>query len=205
MRSEDIQEILDILQANLAKLSRQKALFGSSLVPLHILNEIEETAREIGRYDAVRRGEQIHPTVASRVPTAGTGASRHLFTSYSRQDAAIANSVCVYMESRGVTCWIAPRDVNPGADFDEVILDAIDASVGVLLILSRRSNMSRFVQSELNRAFAKGKRIFTLRIEDVAPSRQLELYLARQQWLDAFPPPMEERLDRLVAAVLSQR
>lgn len=128
---------------------------------------------------------------------------RDVFISYSRQDVNTAEEVCAHMEARGITCWIAPRDVDPGAEFDQAILDAIDESHAVVLVLSESSNSSRFVQSEINRAFARGKSIFTFRVSDVIPSRQLELYVARQQWLDGFPPPIERKLDRLASAVLA--
>jgi hypothetical protein len=128
---------------------------------------------------------------------------RDVFISYSKQDTSFAEAVCDFMERRGVTCWIAPRDIAPGADFALAILDGIDEASAVVLILSNASNTSRFVQSEVNRAFSKGKSIFTFRVSDVMPSRQLKLYLASQQWLDGFPPPIEQKLDRLTSVVLS--
>jgi hypothetical protein len=128
---------------------------------------------------------------------------KDVFISYSKQDISTATMVCSKLETRGITCWIAPRDITPGVDFDEAILDGIDDSNSLLLILSSASNTSRFVQSEVNRAFSKGKSIFTFLIDDILPSRQLELYLARQQWLDGFSPPIEQKIDRLANAVLS--
>ena len=128
---------------------------------------------------------------------------KDVFISYSKHDISTATMVCSKLETRGITCWIAPRDITPGIDFDEAILDGIDDSNSLLLILSNASNTSRFVQSEVNRAFSKGKSIFTFLINDIIPSRQLELYLARQQWLDGFSPPIEQKIDRLANAVLS--
>jgi hypothetical protein len=43
------------------------------------------------------------------------GASAPVFVSYASQDAAIANSIVEHLESQGLKCWIAPRDVKPGA------------------------------------------------------------------------------------------
>ncbi len=70
-----------------------------------------------------------------------------------------------------------------------------------LLILSARANHSSFVKNELNRAFSCGKPIVTFRIEDVLPGRSLELYLARHHWTDAFPPPLEPRVDQLASSL----
>jgi cytochrome c5 len=40
--------------------------------------------------------------------------SRTAFLSYASPDAVVANQVCEFCH--GVACWMAPRDVKPGAD-----------------------------------------------------------------------------------------
>jgi hypothetical protein len=48
----------------------------------------------------------------SQPPGASAAAgSRTVFLSYASPDAAVANQVCEYLESHGVSCWMAPRDV----------------------------------------------------------------------------------------------
>jgi TIR domain len=37
------------------------------------------------------------------------------FISYASQDAAVANSIVENLEQQGISCWVAPRDVKPGA------------------------------------------------------------------------------------------
>jgi len=126
---------------------------------------------------------------------------KDVFISYSSEDKIVADAICQALEQRGMSCWIAPRDISPGAVFDEAILDAIDDASVFLLILSSQANTSPFVKNEVNRAFAKGKAIFTLRIEDVMPAKSLEFYLSRHQWTDAFPPPLEDKIGRMTDAV----
>lgn len=41
--------------------------------------------------------------------------SRPVFISYASRDAGVAETVCQSLESHGASCWIAPRDVKPGA------------------------------------------------------------------------------------------
>ena len=48
-----------------------------------------------------------------------------LFISHANDDQAIALEVCALLERQGIRCWIAPRDVAPGAVWDEAIVDAI--------------------------------------------------------------------------------
>jgi hypothetical protein len=37
-----------------------------------------------------------------------------VFISYASEDKTVADAVCAMIESQGVRCWIAPRDVLPG-------------------------------------------------------------------------------------------
>jgi hypothetical protein len=129
--------------------------------------------------------------------------SRDVFVSYCSEDHAVATSLCCFLEQHGVQCWIAPRDIAPGQAFDEAIIDAIDGTQALIVVLSDQANRSPFVKNEVNRAFAKGRAIFTVRTESVLPGKGLELYLARHHWTDGFPPPIEQRLDRLTNAILA--
>ncbi len=127
--------------------------------------------------------------------------TRDVFISHAGDDASVAVEVCALLEARGLKCWMAPRDVAAGSVWDEAILDAIEQSHVFLLILSSHANKSQFVKNEVNRAFSQGKPIVTFRLEDVPPGRSLELYLARHHWTDAFPPPLEARVENLSNSV----
>jgi serine/threonine-protein kinase len=128
---------------------------------------------------------------------------RDVFISHAGDDANVAVEVCALLEKRGLKCWMAPRDVAAGSVWDEAILDAIETSRVFLLILSKSANDSQYVKNEVNRAFSQRKPIVTFRLEDVAPGRSLELYLARHHWTDAFPPPMGARVERLATSISS--
>ena len=109
---------------------------------------------------------------------------RPLFISHCAEDHDVATRVCDHLESQGIACWIAPRDIPPGANFDAQIVDAIDGAIALVLLLSARANDSPFVKNEVNLAFSAGKPIFTVRVENVAPSRALHLYTATHQWIN---------------------
>jgi hypothetical protein len=59
-----------------------------------------------------------------------------VFISHSRQDKLTADAVCNRLESARVRCWIAPRDVIPGTDWTESILNAIGSCQIVVLVFS---------------------------------------------------------------------
>jgi hypothetical protein len=125
----------------------------------------------------------------------------HVFLSYSKTDRAFAEATCAKLESAGIRCWMAPRDIMPGAIWGEAIIDAIITSQLMILVFSRAANKSQQVAREVERAASRNVPLLPLRIEDVPLSKALELYLSTSQWLDAFTPPREQHLDRLVKAV----
>jgi hypothetical protein len=60
---------------------------------------------------------------------------RDVFVSYASQDVTVANSVVEYLEQHGIKCWIAPRDVRPGALYADAIVRAINDSKALVLVL----------------------------------------------------------------------
>jgi hypothetical protein len=117
--------------------------------------------------------------------------------SYSHDDQAIANAVCHRMEAAGVRCWIAPRDVQVGVEWDGAIVAAVSASRIVVLIFSAAANNSRAVHNEIVTAANANLIIFPFRIEVVAPSSGLQFHLGRLHWLDALTTPVEAHVDLL--------
>ena len=122
-----------------------------------------------------------------------------VFVCYSSEDKTIANAACAKLESAGIRCWIAPRDPIAGIPYGRQLVDAITAARIVLLIFSGHANRSEHVLRELEVASDSGKIIVPFRIENVVPSGDLRYYITRVHWLDAMSPPMESRLNELVA------
>ena len=100
-----------------------------------------------------------------------------------------------------MSCWIAPRDVRLGADYGSEIIDGIESSSVMVLVLSEHANSSEFVKREVERAVAKGKPIFPVRVREVVPSKSLELFISSAEWVDAWQPPIEQYLGRLADSI----
>jgi hypothetical protein len=49
-----------------------------------------------------------------------------VFTRHSAKDKAIADAICHQLESEGIKCWIAPRDIEPGSKWTEAIMHGIE-------------------------------------------------------------------------------
>jgi hypothetical protein len=124
-----------------------------------------------------------------------------VFISYSSSDKAIAVAACTRLESNGVSCWIAPRDVVPGEDYGEAINSAIERARIMVLILSAHANASKHVIREVELAIKSEDIVIPMRIENVEPSGSLEYFLGPAQWLDAITPPIEAHLAKLVDTV----
>jgi hypothetical protein len=124
-----------------------------------------------------------------------------VFISYSSKDKPTADAVCATLESRGVRCWIAPRDVLPGEDYAAELVNAIHESRLVVLVFSAGANQSPQVLREMERAVNRGLPILPLRIENVPPSAAMEYYISSRHWLDALTTPLEQHLVHLADSV----
>lgn len=127
--------------------------------------------------------------------------AKDAFISYSSKDHDAAQEIGDMLEKRGIVCWIAPRDVTPGKSYAEEIIDSICATHATILILSENSNESAQVRNEIERAVHYGKTIIPLRIRNVMPSKALELFVGAPHWVDAWIPPLEQKIDQLAAAI----
>jgi hypothetical protein len=124
-----------------------------------------------------------------------------IFISHSSKDKTIADAVCATFEANGLRCWVAPRDVPPGAAWGEAIVDAIQNSRVMVLIFSDNANASGQIAREVERAADFGVTIVPIRVEDVAPARSLQYFLSNIHWLDALSPPLERRLQEIAAKI----
>jgi hypothetical protein len=124
-----------------------------------------------------------------------------VFISYSSADKQVADAVCAAMESKNLRCWIAPRNIPAGATWGSAIIEGIEDSRIMLLVLSQRANDSDQVLREVERAVAKHKPIIPFRIESLQMRKDLEYFLASCQFLDATSGALEEHLAGLTRTV----
>lgn len=138
---------------------------------------------------------------------------RHvLFISHASDDAKVARALSEGLERLGFRCWLAPRDVQPGAPYGSAIEDAITSSQALILILSSKSNASLHVTREVELAVQREIPVVPYKIDDVAPSGAMELFLASRQWfegeatdLDKHPTKLAEILRQIIPDVIPTR
>lgn len=123
----------------------------------------------------------------SQANTSDQAASFSAFISYAtKADKAEAFEIASHLEALGLTCWIAPRNVRPGKQYAGEIVRGIATSRCFILVLSNAANDSKFVRREVEQADRKDKPVYTIRIQEVDPSEDLQLFLSEIHWIDAF-------------------
>ena len=127
--------------------------------------------------------------------------SHDVFVSYSHSDKAVADAACATLEREGLRCWIAPRDINPGAEWGGAIIEAINHCRVMVLIFSASANDSPQIRREVERAVNKEVPVLPFRIQDVQPTQSLEYFIGTLHWLDAMTPPMEAHLQHLAQTI----
>ena len=148
-------------------------------------------------YVCYGRGQIIFPEVTAKAHQM----AHDVFISYSSKDKQVADAVCSTLESNGMRCWIAPRDVLAGEEYAASLVYGLSDSRLMVLVFSAGSNRSPQVLREVERAVSKGLPILPLRIEDVPMSPAMEYYISSRHWLDALTPPLEQHLFRLCDSV----
>lgn len=112
-----------------------------------------------------------------------------VFISYSSYDQKVVEGLCGHLESRGVRCFVAYRDIPRGVVWADVIVEALDESRMMVVVFSDHFNNSVQVNREIELACEDGKHILTYRLSDTAFRGAKKYYLKNLNWIDAFPDP----------------
>jgi TolB-like protein/Tfp pilus assembly protein PilF len=141
------------------------------------------------------------PSPDSRPAVGPSGAPPAAFVSYASADRAVAEALTAYLEQRGIRCWIAPRDVPPGALYADAIVRAINEAPALLLLLSHNSIESSHVGKEVERASSKKKRIIAVRLDAAPLTPGFEYFLSESQWVDVAADGREAAFAKLAGAL----
>ena len=123
-----------------------------------------------------------------------------VFISYKSEEYGEANNVRKILTANGISCWMAPESIPMGSNYTQVIPAAIENCKVFLLILSEKSQRSRWVALELDRAMNAGKIIYPLQIEQCDIVDPFNFMLSQTQRLSAFTEKSLAR-ERLVGSL----
>ena len=122
----------------------------------------------------------------------------HVFISHASENSEEANDLVALLESKGVTAWIAPRDVRPGFDYSIELQSAIEQCAAFVVLVTDMANDSPYVRAETEMAFSNSKPILPVRLAQIAPAPGLAFFLKIRNWTEAWGPRREASLARLV-------
>ena len=93
------------------------------------------------------------------------------FISYASQDEEFAKRLHADLQDKGIRVWFAPEDLKIGARIQDAIEDAIRLYDKLLIVLSRNSIESAWVDHEIQTALEKEKQqkrtvLFPVRLDD---------------------------------------
>ena len=93
------------------------------------------------------------------------------FISYSSKDQEFADMLYNDLQVNGVRCWFAPKDIRIGDKFRFIIDEAIHETEILLIVLSKNSIQSNWVEKEVETAFEKESAkmapvLFPIRLDD---------------------------------------
>ncbi len=119
-----------------------------------------------------------------------------VFISYASANHAVAQRLVSGLEKRGLSCWIASREIRPGDNYQQKIPDAIAACQVVLVLYSRAALKSSEIPKELVLARKEKKWMTLLRVEDVGLVGPFAYEFGTSQYVDMFND-FEAALNRL--------
>jgi uncharacterized protein YjbI with pentapeptide repeats len=92
---------------------------------------------------------------------ASAAGAKHFYTvfiSYSTAQQGFADQIYASLQREGLRVWLATEDLKTGDRFRQVIYDAIHLHDKLLLVLSRESVASEWVEDEVNAALARERK-----------------------------------------------
>ena len=109
-----------------------------------------------------------------------------VFISYSRKDSDVAKGICDILNKMNIPYWIDIDGVYSGANFKEIIVNAISSSDIVLFLSSENSNKSDNVAKEISIADKYGKIIIPVRLDISPMNPKMDYDLASIDFVDLF-------------------
>lgn len=108
-----------------------------------------------------------------------------VFISYSSKEVDTAVKVCEYLESNGIECWMAPRNVVAGSNYASQIVSAIKNCSILVLLASENTNASGHVSNEVSLAFDNKCTIIPFKLQDFEFTDEYLYFLGRKHWIEA--------------------
>jgi len=101
-----------------------------------------------------------------------------VFVSYAHSDGRLANLTATALESKGLACFVAHDDITCGTEFIHSLQTELSQADIVLVIVSKESIGSCWVNQEIGYAVASGALVLPMIIDETKPQG----FLSTRQW-----------------------
>lgn len=126
-----------------------------------------------------------------------------VFISHSHSDNAVADKIYNYLSQNGLRCWIDLHDIPAGVPYAQAIMEGLQSSDSLVVLYSKNVIESHDMLDELQEAHTTQRRIIPFLLDDTPMIGQFRYYLARRQWINAYPE-YEEHLPELLYALMGK-
>lgn len=113
----------------------------------------------------------------------------------------LARGLAEGIEASGASCWIAPRDIPAGVEWNEEVYSAAQRCGALVLLYSEEARRSKAVQGEVHIVVARGVPVITVKLGEGDPARVHVGLAAYQQinWIGRAPGDLAELVGRVHA------
>jgi hypothetical protein len=124
-----------------------------------------------------------------------------IFTSYSRRDTEIVDTIAAKMSQAGLRVWIDREAIKAGNAWRVQIVQAIDECSAFVLMLSPNSAASDNVRKEIDLSQDSGRTIFAVMLEPVKLPAEIRYQLAGLQFIDVGMLGFDKAVSLLIETV----
>jgi hypothetical protein len=128
------------------------------------------------------------------------------FISYhTKSQSSLALTLAQGLETRGLQCWVAPRDIRPGTNWNEQIYGATQRCSALVLLCCQAAASSKVVQGEVHIAVGRGIPVVVVLLEKIDPAA-INVGLATYQhldWAERHASDMTALVEQLTLALSS--
>ena len=129
--------------------------------------------------------------------------TKNIFMSYSRRELGFVDETVKKLEGQGYNVWLDYRTLIPGSPWAEQIDKGLKEADTVLLVVSKASLSSEFVELEWRHFLEMDKRVILLIFEAVDLPEELEKY----EWVDfrgSYKAGLEELSSQLAQSIVEE-
>ncbi|MBN1417224.1 MAG: toll/interleukin-1 receptor domain-containing protein [Planctomycetes bacterium] len=119
------------------------------------------------------------------------------FISHASVDVEVVGHVVRFVESKGLHCWIAPRDIPPGSEWAATIMQAIVPGRVFVLFYTEAAGGSPHIKRELAFAAERKLIIILVLLGSARAGGEIEYFAKTNQWMMMSLPPTKEEMTRL--------